>query len=98
TAAISGRSSGASASRSTIDAMISTSYGVRVFDRAYFRLTLLPFLRKASSWLFTSCAAVVWRRKSYVAGKRKPSSDRFFVPNPGTTLGPDRSEAHTSDL
>ena len=59
-----------------IDAMISTSYGVRFFDFAYERSTLAQFSWNASSCRFTSWREVVFCTKSYVDGKRKPSSWR----------------------
>src|SRR3954468_20159933 len=77
TAATSGRSFGASVSFSTIDAMISTSYGVRFFFRAYARSTDRQFVQNARSCSTASCLPFVVARKSYVAGKRKPS--RFFA-------------------
>src|ERR687884_394980 len=85
TAATSGRSSGASVSFSTIDAMISTSYGVRFFDRAYARFSFDQLSQKATTWSFARSKDVVVRRKSYVAGNRKPSRFvRGFRPKHGT--------------
>src|SRR4051812_7065217 len=73
TAATFGRSSGASVSFSTIDAMIRTSYGVRFLLFAYARFTWFQFLQNVSSWSAASWREVVVARKSYVAGNRKPS-------------------------
>jgi hypothetical protein len=58
---------------STIDAMMRTSYGVRFLERAYPRSSFCQFSQNASSCSPTSCADVVCRKNSYVAGKRKPS-------------------------
>jgi len=44
--------------------MISTSYGVRFFERAYLMLTLSQLLQKAASCAWTSWRADVFRRKS----------------------------------
>src|SRR3954452_8453169 len=76
TAATSGRSSGASVSFSTIDAIFSTSYGVRFLPRAYERSTWRQFSQNVSTWSLTSCRDVVVPRKSYVAGNRNPSTCR----------------------
>src|SRR6187399_2671942 len=76
TAATLARSSGAITSFSTSDAMISTSYGVRFFDFAYETPTWFQFSWNAASCCFTSCFDVVRCSKSYVEGKRKPSSER----------------------
>ena len=73
TAATSGRSDGAIVSRSTIEAIVSTSYGVRFFSCAYRRLTVLHCSQNVCSWSATSRLDVVLARNSYVAGKRKPS-------------------------
>src|ERR671937_2941002 len=73
TAATSCRSSGERVSFSTMDAIVSTSYGVRFFERAYSRSTLLQFSQNAASWSSTSCDEVVCGKNSYVAGNRKPS-------------------------
>ena len=54
TAAMSGRSLGTAASPSIIEAMVSTSYGVRFFERAYLMLTLSQFRQNAASCAFTS--------------------------------------------
>src|SRR5215211_5402182 len=56
--------------------MINTSYGVRFFDFAYARSSFFHARLNATSCLFTSCFVVVLGRNSYVAGKRKPSSER----------------------
>src|SRR5207249_10463229 len=48
------------------------------FLRAYARSTRSQFSQKAASWSWTSCAFVVSRKNSYVAGKRNPSSAVFF--------------------
>src|SRR5690348_6890863 len=89
TAATSLRSLGTTASRSTIDAISSTSYGVRFFERAYERSTFCHSLRNACSCAWTSAAEVVLWSKKYVDGKRKPSSGSFFGPNPGILRGCD---------
>src|SRR5436190_2019622 len=87
TAATSGRSLGTCASPSTMDAIVSTSYGVRFLLRAYERFSRLHFEVNSPSWLRTSCADVDLRSKSYVSGKRKPSSGSFLLPKPGTVRG-----------
>src|SRR3954467_1219122 len=87
TAATSGRSLGTCASPSTIDAIVSTSYGVRFLLRAYERSSRLQFEVNSASWYRTSWAEVDLRSKSYVSGKRKPSSGSFLPPKPGTFRG-----------
>ncbi len=89
TAAISFRSLGTTASRSTIDAIFSTSYGVRFFERAYERSTFDHSTWNACSCAWTSCRDVVFFRKSYSAGNRNPSSGSFAAPKPLTCCGPD---------
>ena len=69
------RSEGTTTSRSTIDAMISTSYGVRFFDRASLMSTVARFISYACTWRSTRNATVVSRPMPYVAGNRNPSSE-----------------------
>src|ERR1043166_5719824 len=90
--------------------MIRTSYGVRFFERAYARFSCDQLCWKACSCRFASWAEVVRTVKSYVAGKRKPSSG--CLPKPGmkrgrlvaaryvfeASFGFFRSEEHTSEL
>ena len=87
TAATSGRSLGTCASPSTIDAIVSTSYGVRFLLRAYERSSLLHFDVNSASWFRRARAEVDLRSKLYVSGKRKPSSGSFLRPKPGIVRG-----------
>src|SRR6478752_9480819 len=87
TAATSGRSLGTCASPSTMDAIVSTSYGVRFLLRAYERFKPLHFDVNSPTWSCTSWADVDLRSKLYVSGKRKPSSGSFLLPKPGTVRG-----------
>src|SRR5581483_10785113 len=66
------------------DAILRTSYGVRFLERAYDMFTCFQLRQNASSCCWTSCRAVVFARKSYVAGKRKPSG---FVHRRGVKQG-----------
>ena len=66
--------------------MTTTSNGVRCFERAYARSSFFQLRWKAWSCAPTSCFDVVLRRKSYVAGKRKPSSVRAS-PSPANRPG-----------
>ena len=95
TAATSGRSLGTCASPSTIDAIVSTSYGVRFLLRAYERFSLLHFDVNSPSWSCTSWADVDLRSKLYVSGKRKPSSGSFLLPEAGDHLAASRSPRGT---
>src|SRR5689334_1619610 len=74
TAAIVARSLSTTASPWISDAIVRTSYGVRFFDRAYDMLTDFQFWQNAFTCSVTSCLDVVFARKSYVAGKRNPST------------------------
>ena len=74
TAAIVARSLSTTASPWISDAIVRTSYGVRFFDRAYDMFTDFQFVQNAFTCCATSCFDVVFARKSYVAGKRKPST------------------------
>ena len=65
---------GASVSFSTIDAIVSTSYGVRFLRLRVREVDLASSSRRTPrAGRPTSCVDVVFARKSYVAGKRKPS-------------------------
>src|SRR3990170_555539 len=70
------RSSGATVSFSTIDAMMRTSYGVRFFDFALRRSTLSHRRLNVAIWSSTSLTDGVYWLNSYVDGKRNPSIDR----------------------
>ncbi len=61
---MSGRSAGTNASRSTIDAIFSTSYGVRFFERAYAMPTVRQRLQNVWICIVTSCFDVVAATKS----------------------------------
>ena len=87
TAATRGRSFGTCASPSTIEAIVSTSYGVRFLLRANERSSELHLEANSASCSPMSCADVDVRSKSYVSGKRKPSSGSFLAPKPATTRG-----------
>ena len=58
------RSLGASVSFSTIDAMISTSYGVSFFERAYARFTFAQLRQNVATCCCTSERDDVVRKKS----------------------------------
>ena len=73
TAATSFRSWSTPASRSTIEAIVTTSYGVRFFCFAYFMFTREMYCLNASSWRPIRSSTLGWRGRSYVAGNRKPS-------------------------
>src|SRR5690349_12071450 len=74
TAAIVARSLSTTASPWISDAIVRTSYGVRFFERAYDMFTVFQLTQKAFTCCATSCFEVVFARKSYVAGKRNPST------------------------
>ena len=57
---MSGRSFGTTASFSIIDAMMSTSYGVRFFDRAYRRSSRPLPAERAQLVADESCEDVYW--------------------------------------
>src|SRR6476469_2984420 len=74
TAAIVARSLSTTASPWISDAIVSTSYGVRFFERAYDMFTDFQFAQNAFTCCATSCFDVIFPSNGYVAGKRNPST------------------------
>src|SRR5262245_58880602 len=86
TAAIVARSLSTTASPWISDAIVSTSYGVRFFERAYDMFTVFQLAQNAFTCCATSFFDVVFARKSYVAGNRNPSTfARLCGAKQGTT-------------